>query len=193
MGMLRIQYLLEHLWKNTPTGHLIQSNWESITLESGIFGTLEKADFSIFSSWLLTTSTWVRSTLKFMHTEKISFRSTLVFHTLEPSQLRDESIMERLACVTESKAAIRRLNQCRIFLKVVSVADIATAAGTEITAALFSDDSTLPYRSCRRNSYDWPLQDRPPLKDWTFWKESIKSGLLFYQLEIDYPTQRLDN
>lgn len=98
----------------------------------------------------------------------------LVFRMLELMRLRDESIMVGLSHVTDSKAALHRLNQYRIFLKVVSATDISTAAGTEISSALFDESSNLPYRSCCRNSYAWPSQDSPPHKDWTFWKESVK-------------------
>ena len=176
MGMSRIQYLLEHPWKNTPTGHLIRSNWESITLESGLFGPLAEADFPSLSKWLLTSSTWVRSTLQFLHEEKVSFHSNLSFYTLAPKRLRDSPIMSGLSRVVESSAALRRLNQCRIFLKVVSVADISTTDGTTISDSLFGTTRELPYRTCRRNTFAWPGQDRPPRTDWTFWKESIKSA-----------------
>ena len=176
MGIARIQYLLEHPWKHTPTGHLIRSNWESITLETGLFGPLSKSHFPIFSKWLLTPSTWVRSTLQFLHEEKVSFTSNLSFTTLTSKRLRDSPIMLGFSRVVESSSALMRLNRCRIFLKVVSVADISTTDGTEISESLFGTTQELPYRTCHRNAFAWPGQDRPPLADWSFWKESIKSA-----------------
>lgn len=143
MGMLRIQYLLEHLWKDTPTSDLIRTNWENLSLEAGILGSLFVANYEVLKSWLLvTTDSWVLSTLQFIRSEHISFSSDLNFPTIEPKRIRDSSIMLGLSRVVDSAAALHRLNQCRIFLRVNAVSNISNAAGT-----------CLPYRSLRRNCY----------------------------------------
>ena len=187
MGMARIQYLLEHPWKDTPTGDLIKSNWESLTLEAGLLGSLFDANYDVLKTWLLTDETWVHSTLQFILAEHISFHSHFVFLTLEPKRLRDSSIMMGFSQVIDSQATLRRLNQCRIFLRVITVSDISNAAGTTISSAHFGASRELPYRSLRRNSFLWPSQERPPLADWTLWRESIKAA--FCSLNWDLSTR----
>jgi len=65
MGSQRFQYLVEHLWKDTPTSKLLRSNLEALTLEAGIEVPLLKSDANIARPWLITES-WIRETWGFM-------------------------------------------------------------------------------------------------------------------------------
>ena len=62
---------------------------------------------------------------------------------------------------------------CRLFLQVVTVADIATGCGSFISSSGWSGklDTT---RSVR---YDWPVQGEPSAKDWDLWRNALQASL----------------
>ena len=61
-------------------------------------------------------------------------------------------------------------NQCRIYLKVFTIADIATANGRYIRKDIYKGQ---PIQRTHQ-SYLWPKWGRPKAAAWTIWRRILK-------------------
>ena len=68
-------------------------------------------------------------------------------------------------------AEIRKANQCRIYLQVVSIADITTGDGKNICTWALKGRKN--YRQSRID-YDWPLWGEPSKTDWAAWRKALR-------------------
>jgi hypothetical protein len=62
-----------------------------------------------------------------------------------------------------------RLNRCRLFLRVVTLADISSADGKMITHDAWHGrlDTTRP------QYFSWPNQGNPAPRDWNLWRKAL--------------------
>jgi hypothetical protein len=65
---------------------------------------------------------------------------------------------------------MKRLNACRMCLRVSRLSEIATAQGTRLRAEVLKGQNEGIHLSGAR----WLRQARPLAKDWTFWSRKLK-------------------
>ena len=76
----------------------------------------------------------------------------------QPQREGDRSIMESFLCLGDvSKADLVKANACRLFLRVITLADISTMDGRSICAHSISGTMRAP------SKLNWPEQPRPPI------------------------------
>jgi hypothetical protein len=68
---------------------------------------------------------------------------------------------------------LHRLNLCRLFLEVLTISDITTGCGTEITKAAWNRDRD----TTRTSFYQWPSQGPPSIQSWVPWRTSLTKVL----------------
>ena len=64
-------------------------------------------------------------------------------------------------------------NRCRIYLKVLSVADIATGSGLEINRNYWLGK----IEGGRTRNLEWPTQGNPSKKNWSTWRRVLRVSL----------------
>ncbi len=171
-GIRKIEYLAEHGWKQTPTGFLIQSCIEVLSLECGVFGELFTQKATLLQ-WISVDSSWLQSAWSFCSDKRISIAG-IQKSPLTQQRCADKSLMSSFALQDISKRDLQRINCCRMFLRVTSLSDITTADGTRIDHADFLPSSTrIPAGGKIRNHFVWPTQRCPPLRDWKLWKRVV--------------------
>ena len=78
--------------------------------------------------------------------------------------------MEDILNTTTSHTDIKRINACRIYLRVTFLSEISNIKGTAIIAgSLIGDKSKIA-----NSNIDWPNQSNPNLSTWLLWSRRIK-------------------
>ena len=141
---------------------------EDIQLETGLIKNIFDYEYHKFG--MLTQPSWIRHL--WQHCDKYDIELKGQYST--PTLLRENDfcLMEKLcnsdAFTNQQKQCI---NRCRIFLQVITSADITDSDGKCVTKDVFNgivDES-------RRSMYVWPNQVRPLLKDWRLWRSAIEN------------------
>ena len=145
------------------TGQLFRLSLEQLQLETGIPRAAMRLPFKIFKPMVtpcLLTQLW-----EFLsqHDMRLETEPT----TALTSRRGDSYIIERFIQAGFSGQELGRLNRCRLYLQVLTVADITTGDGKRIRRECLTGTSKYP------SEYDWPTQGNPPKHDWTFWQQSL--------------------
>ena len=74
------------------------------------------------------------------------------------------AIAERMKVITKGEWS--SANRCRLFLQVLTVADISTGYGTAIDTNYLKGVQ----QTERPRVADWPTQGQPSKQDWTAWR-----------------------
>ena len=129
-GIMQINNLVEHTWKNTLTSNLFCCNLEQLRIELGSNTSILESNYNEFKYCLLTdlliTSTW-----KFMSDNNITWRD----NTAELPLFRKNNM-----CIMDSfrknmfipSYELVTLNKCRLYLKVFLLSDIVDSSGIKI-------------------------------------------------------------
>ena len=106
------------------------------------------------------------------------------------SRQEDSSLMEDFLLFEPSKTQLLLLNQCRLYLRVTTLSDIATNLGTEIQRHFW--DGSRPNNTTKL----WPRQNKPSPNAWRIWRQFIARCYLFddenrhpkrTDLQLQYP------
>ena len=147
------------------TGQLIRHSLEATKLEIGCEGSVLLKSFDELG--LLATPTWITHTWEFLSGKHMGIEDMVP--ELELQREGDQYLIRVFQKAGFKGGELRRLNICRLFLKVVTVADIATGCGAFISTSGWNGrvDDTKPVR------YDWPCQGEPSAKDWDLWRDAL--------------------
>ena len=164
---------LSHFMKfwRTPTSHpgrllRIAISWSQYCVGIGQ---------SVFTDTTTKFPHWEASWLSCLRAYLASIRATLELddpYIPSLQQEHDEFIMDIVLASGKFKpVAIRMINYCRLYLRVITIADIANAAGTAIAPGMFEGAES----SINRNS-DWyhVHQQRPSARAWREWRKACK-------------------
>jgi hypothetical protein len=125
MGHLRIDLIASEGNANSTTGGLVRTSIEATKLELGLSSSVFESDFKKFGK--LATECWITHSWKFME----EFNITMIEDT-PPLALRrvgDKFIIESFNRHRFKGKQLVRLNRCRLFLQVMTLADISTEDG----------------------------------------------------------------
>ena len=162
-----IQDIVTQPWRRTEVGRLIQVNLEAAKLEAGIYGSL--FDCPIKITWLNTTHSWVINTLSFCQEHKILFDEPIP--SINPNCEGDISIMEALSQLALTRAQLLRINNCRLFCRVISLSDITDGYGKHLLLSSLCK----PVQWTSLYNYAWPNQGVPSQQDWDLWLKALQS------------------
>ena len=165
-----LDMLLRHPANRTQTGKYLAAVLESHQLETG-------TSFGIFqqvydNTAVLTSDTWVKRVWRQLDQYDM-FISTDV-PSLRLRTKHDRLLIEVFMDLEVDQETLKWLNWCRMFLQVVSVADIVTADGKRIRSAVMNgirDEQYVPM-------YEWPRTVRPSKSHWQVWRDSLTAALL---------------
>jgi len=143
------------------TGKLIRLGLETLHLELGLNGHLLSLDWPTLHH--MTTPTWITHTWRFMHENGISIET----NTPEiPMSREGDQLLTNLFLQAGIRGKdLAALNRCRLFLQVVTLADISDGSGHYITDAMLSGKANTTFTS----GFTWPNQGQPTKKEWAQW------------------------
>ena len=155
----------------STTGKLIQISVENLRFELGVPGMITEWDYYVMEK--CATPSWIKSVWKY------GWDYALDLHDKWPQlplrRTNDHHLMELFAQHTYSAQDLKTLNECRMYLRAVTLADICTADGKEVSMAAFDGI----YNGLRANSYKFPRQPTSlPAGHWTLWKKALSTLVL---------------
>jgi hypothetical protein len=164
-GIQHVTLLLQETHARSTTGLLIRMSIEAIKVEIGIGGSLFSQSFNRYG--ILATKSWVKHTWQFLS----EFDMTVA------DQVGDIRLRRQGDCfLTDSfiqhgfkGAALKKLNACRLFLRVETLSDITTADGRYIAGWVLEGRS-----EANPNVYHaWPTQGNPGRQEWLQWRQAL--------------------
>ena len=101
--------------------------------------------------------------------------------TMKPLRKNDKSLMEMAISFRFSTDDLRRINNCRSFLRVTSLAEISNDSGTKLLKSVAEKPVTAAWLDTVSTSHlQWAIQDCPGSSAWKTWfkflKKFTKSG-----------------
>ena len=140
---------------------------EDIQLETGLIGNIFDYEYSKFG--FLTQPSWLQHLWHECDKHEIALHGKYAQPQL--TRENDFCLMERLCNSNHfTKQQILIINRCRIYLQVITLADISDSSGGFVTEYAYAGN-----KSTDRNSkYVWPNQIKPPPRHWTLWRDAIE-------------------
>jgi hypothetical protein len=161
-GVDKLKLFLGHLRIQDRTGQLIYIDMSYIQLLTGS-GTLFLNHAT--TSFLWVESGWLQSLWFFTSRYSLQFLYPSGWIPSKPRR-HDVFLMDAFHTHLPSISTLRILNQCRLYLQVITLSDIATADGKLI---LPEAKQGVPL-SDRLSTLLWPAQGNPSKVDWVVWK-----------------------
>ena len=165
-GEKHLQVLLDHGHEDSITGNHLRAGIEAHKLELGVGGSLFTKDFEIFRRY--ATDTWWTCTWEFLWESKIRVEERTP--DLRLQREGDSFLMESFIDAGYSGEALAQLNRCRMYLQIVTAADIASGDGKSMLRRILNHERP-DSPSSRR--YLWPGQGPPSQQAWSTWDEAI--------------------
>jgi hypothetical protein len=164
-GQLRL--LLGHVKLGDDNGNLIQIEITYVQLCTGVLSPFFQWPYPYFAKWI--DHTWISSVWKYSHQIGISIE---LENTWLPTLYRkgDQSLMELLLSLHLHPSTISEINQCCLFLQVITISDITTADGNLILPEVL-EGASIPYRS---SVLSWPRQNCPHHNAWRKWNNFLQ-------------------
>ncbi len=160
--------IVDHSWKKTITGQLIMMSLEHLRLEIGSNCNILECKASTYKDILLTKS-WIRHTWEGF--EKYGITIQIDVEKVKLRRINDKCIMDEIILNDAlTRTEKNKVNKCRIFLKVFTLADIVSGDGKRISPFAITGE-----RDDRRTRVEcnWPLWGKPSKSDWKAWNKGL--------------------
>ena len=166
-GQAHLDLFISHIQAKDQTGNVLRISLETLNLFLGLPKYPLTYDYEIIRKY--HEPIWLTNTWDFLS----SINGVILYttdQTLKPQCLQDKFLMEEFRQLHGiGSAELKRLNQCRLYLQVTLLSEIASADGKTITANYVGGTKS----AHRRSTHTWPRQPRPPLKAWQNWKKRL--------------------
>jgi hypothetical protein len=111
------------------------------------------------------TKTWISSVMTFMAGNCIDLHHNIM---MEVYSQKDSFLMANFIKQGASSPELISMIQCRNFLRVSRMSEVAMGCGSRILLRMYNGDAP---ESDATNQ--WPIQPRPPKGAWTIWKKYL--------------------
>jgi hypothetical protein len=159
--------LIDHGSSDSLTGKLIRVVVEGFFIEAGIGGDPCAIDMNMVT-WV--SSTWFTATVRFFQQFRLSMR-----HNLDSPQLwteRDQFLMEVISATKAFDAReMKLINEVRMYLQVMTLADILTLDGRHIKHSVLQGHRVT---SCSGKAYCWPAAASPTSSSLRLWNKALQ-------------------
>jgi hypothetical protein len=164
--ILHLTALLEHNQQQTMTGQLLTTSYEQLRLEMRTSGFM--TDISYKSMKATVTKTWITDLWEFIDRFQIKLHDDIEHLRLQ--RKNDKFLMDEFLSAGYDGTTLKELNECRMFLHVVTLSDIVSADGLQITMNAWNGSQDERGKS----QYQWPrIQHALPNQQWEQWRRII--------------------
>jgi hypothetical protein len=165
-NITKLQLFLGHIRLEDKTGKLIMIGLSHMQLIVGTSTLFLNDDYEKHSRDI--PDGWLNSVWAFSYKTKLSFQ--IKNHWTPVAQRHgDMVLMDMFFTQSLPRNIISILNRSRLYLQVISVADIVSADGTQILPWV-----KLGHKNKDRHStLNWPNQGIPPPSDWRIWSQAL--------------------
>lgn len=165
IGQLKV--FLEHISRDSQLGISYRATLETLQLELGSIHDVFSLPYHKYH--FLATYTWIKDLWFSVDKYGISLRKPKSLFEIQRDN--DCSLMDAVIISKKfTNNELRRINLCRIYLRVFYLSDICSGNGRGVMHNYVSGLRTQQ----RRSQWVWPRQQRPPAKDWKLWNTAIR-------------------
>ena len=156
----KLNLFLRHVRLQDNVGRQIGVSMDYTQLELGLGVHFLQLDYAVYAH--LLTSTWLTHLWQFLSLSGLELRCATTESVWTPllQRANDSFLMEHILATGLSLDDQRILNEWRIYLRAVSIADLTSSHGTYVTSDVYHGWRSLE----RRSSLHWPVASRPHLK-----------------------------
>ena len=155
----------------STTGKLIRASLEALRLELGVPGPITHWDY--YALHRCATPSWIKTVWKYGWDQAIDLHDKLP--QLELRRDSDVFLMEVFAQHSYEAKQLQVLNECRMFLRAVSLSDLCEAHGRNIRRAAYEGT----FDGNQTNTYSFPRQPtRLPASHWSLWQQALTEHFL---------------
>jgi hypothetical protein len=179
-GFAQVTSLLQFgsLSNQDLTGQLLRNEVEGLRLELGLPGSPFQYEYKLFAPSV--TCSQLDVVWAFCSDAEIVLDDG---HTLgEAQRINDVPLMKLFADGGCSAKQLRRLNLCRMYLRVIWVSDLVTGDGFSLDKALLALRTPFPNHS----AYLWPKAGMPSNACWTEWSSTLRKFLIVDNRRQDF-------
>ena len=170
-GLKHLLLALFHLRANDIVGTEMRISISASQLEAGIQEPLLQCDWKTYRKYL--TRTWITTTWEFLSKTQLQLRIPNIW-TPSPQRQNDSFLMTHASeTYNKGTATLKKINRCRLFLKVTTLSDITDATGRYIESNIWKGQRP----THRTTTLNYPLYERPPTPDWTAFRKFLKTLL----------------
>jgi hypothetical protein len=163
-GAAKVQYVLSQIRLQTPLGKVLlgQLKWAQIT--TGTSNPILEFPWERLPH--LAGEAWITTLREYLVESSLAIRLTEL-----AKRQGDKALMSCLGTDLESATNedIRKMNQCRLYLRAETIADLCNAAGTHITKEAWECEAGARIHP----TMSWPNQVRPGPKHRKAWKDML--------------------
>eukprot|EP00957_Ditylum_brightwellii_P190021 14466551-Ditylum_brightwellii.AAC.1 len=135
-------------------------------MEVGTGNSLFSNKFETFV--LCATDTWVKHTWNFMSTNNIVIEEGTP--NLKKQRENDKFLMEKFATAGYSGDELAMLNRCKIYLEILTTADMTTGDVRKILLSVLKGMKPLSEHPLK-----WAPQSKPPAQAWKKWDHALRT------------------
>ena len=162
----QLSYFMMHASSETFLGRNMRASAEQLQLEVGYGTPALHLDFEKFAGF--TTDCWLKSLWRGLSHFRIQV-SWRKFPALPLQRVGDCYLNALFTNLGYSPDQLQALNRCRLYLRVYSLADIATGDGSRIRKVFTQVQQP---RDVQASKYEWPVE-RPSRADKDLWKAAL--------------------
>ena len=163
--------LLEHTQQQTMTGQLLIASFEQLRLEMGDASGF-MTDIPHKTMKALLTQTWLTDLWEFADRFRIQIQDAVT--KIRIQRKNDKIVMDEFIIAGFEGNELKELNECRMSVHAVTLSDIVSADGWEITINAWS--GTREERGGSR--YKWPRIQSLSVEHWNLWRRVLEKVFL---------------
>ena len=169
-GICHLRELIRALPTNGITSQQMQISNEVLHLMTGTPTWIFDQHHSQLAK--LIDEVWMQSTWEFVLTYHITVFSPKPYFTL-PRQ-HDSFLMPTFIAMDIPTGDLTKINQCRLYLQVLTISDIVDAGGHMVLTDYMNGHRPFD----RQSQYNWPEQGRPDELSWRLWRHHLRKAYL---------------
>lgn len=165
-GLGQLKLFLGHLRARDKTSELLRISLGYLQQEIGLPTLAFNLRYPNFKGWI--EPTWLTSLWEFLNFVGLTVSVADIWL---PTRARENDVFlsEHFLSLRFTKAEMGRLNRCRLFYQAITLSDLTSGDGTLIDERA-KKGILLPDRLSDLN---WPIQQRPPARDWKLWAKAL--------------------
>ena len=164
----KLNQIIKNLRGRTSLGTTFRIMMEQAQIQAGI-------DEQLLATTKIVNyieSNWIVSLIENM--QKIQAQLTIEDYWLPSTKRKnDRMIMAEVIKLNMTIHETRQINNCRLFLKVTTFADICSSDGKTIMRQYKSCSEKTAPSLRRRSCMEWPIQNNPGKETWKLWRATI--------------------
>jgi hypothetical protein len=172
MGIAQLKLLRNAVFAKTEVGKLILLSLKYSQIEAGISQPLMEHP-EIPMSYI--SPTWLLSLRQYMYQHNLALTFSDQLHINYQGQY-DRCIMQQAMLKRYSKQQQWDINLVRLHLQVMTLSDISTANGKQITQQAYNGTR----KSQHRIRLNWPRQSKPTTHQIKIWRQYISTNFIRY-------------